>query len=89
MTSLPYPKELELFMFLAIIRPAHKAYNPGQSTKYYISNAGGLNDFADKDLIISVSPNGESRIIKNSLFSGSGKNIMPGSVFTYQEILES
>lgn len=53
-------------------------YSPNKSPEEYIALAGGLKQQADEDRILIISPNGESGILKRSLFS-KGTDILPGS----------
>ncbi len=61
-----------------VLNSSSLAFNPELSVYEYIDLAGGLNDSADSDRIFVVYPNGQSEIVKKSLFSSS-YNILPGS----------
>jgi protein involved in polysaccharide export with SLBB domain len=61
-----------------VLNSSTLGYNPELSSFDYINQAGGLNDAADPKKIFIVYPNGQSEIIKKTLFS-SRYNILPGS----------
>ena len=54
------------------------AYNPKLSAQNYIELSGGYNEFADKDRVFVILPNGQSQIMKRKLF-GSNISLLPGS----------
>ena len=53
-------------------------FDPQMGVDDYISAAGGLKDSADKDKIFIILPNGQSELIRKSLFD-SGNILLPGS----------
>jgi len=53
-------------------------FQPDSSAKDYLELAGGLNEQADKSRIYVVQPNGQSKLLKRSLFFNNSA-ILPGS----------
>ena len=61
-----------------MLNSSTQSFNPNLGAHEYINLAGGLNNSADKDKIFIILPNGQSKIIKRSLFS-SQNYVLPGS----------
>ena len=61
-----------------VLNSSTLAFNPSLTGEEYIELAGGYNEFADKDRIFIIYPNGQAKIHKRTLFS-SGNTILPGS----------
>ncbi len=61
-----------------VLNPSTLAFRPGLSALKYIDLAGGLNETADENKIFVILPNGQSEVVKRSLFGGS-TNLLPGS----------
>jgi len=53
-------------------------FDPNKNVEDYISLAGGLKDSADNDKIFVILPNGQSELVRKSLFK-SGNVLLPGS----------
>lgn len=68
-----------IYVFGDVLRPGPQKYLAGQNHNHYISKAGGYTQFADKNFVIKVGPNGESELAKRSLFRTSS-SVLPGSV---------
>jgi polysaccharide biosynthesis/export protein len=68
-----------IYVFGDVLRPGPQKYLAGQDFSHYISKAGGFTQFADKDFVIKVGPNGESELAKKALFR-SKSSVLPGSV---------
>ena len=54
-------------------------YSNDYSANDYISSAGGVTSDVDSSSIILILPNGQSKIIRKSIF-GSNVDVLPGSV---------
>ena len=61
-----------------VLNASTLSYNPEFKTEDYINRSGGLNDSADPGRIFIIYPNGQSTLVKKSLFA-SKNNILPGS----------
>jgi polysaccharide export outer membrane protein len=61
-----------------VLNSSTHAYNPKFSAQNYIELSGGYNEFADKDRVFVILPNGQSQIMKRKLF-GSNISLLPGS----------
>ncbi len=61
-----------------VLNSSTHAYIPSFTAENYIELSGGYNDFADKDRVFVILPNGQAKIVKRTLF-GSGSSILPGS----------
>ena len=61
-----------------VLNTSTHAYIPSFTAENYIELSGGFNDFADKDRVFVILPNGQAKIVKRTLF-GSGSSILPGS----------
>lgn len=54
-------------------------FHPDNTLEDYIEMSGGLTNYADKDNIYIVKPDGSAYTYKRSLFKNSDENILPGS----------
>ena len=54
------------------------AFDPEKDVFEYIKLSGGTNEYADKNKIFVIKPNGQAEIVKKRLFSSSS-NLLPGS----------
>ncbi len=61
-----------------VLNSSTQSFDPELGAFQYIDLAGGLNNTADKDKIFIILPNGQSKILKRSLFS-SKNYVLPGS----------
>ena len=61
-----------------VLNSATMGFDPNLEVDDYIATAGGLNDSADSSKIFIIYPNGQSRLVKKSLFS-SRNILIPGS----------
>jgi protein involved in polysaccharide export with SLBB domain len=61
-----------------VLNSSTHAYNPKLSAGNYIELSGGYNEYADKDRVFVILPNGQSQIMKRRLF-GSDLKLLPGS----------
>lgn len=61
-----------------VLNPSTLAFRQSFSALEYIELAGGINDSADEDKIFVILPNGQSEVVKKSLF-GSELTLLPGS----------
>lgn len=60
--------------------PSTHTYRSGINPMEYVSKSGGFKKTADKKGLFLLLPNGETRVIKNRLFSGSEAiQLLPGS----------
>lgn len=73
------PLQKVIYLFGDFKKPVNIGYNPDMSIKDYISMAGGLNDSAQKELIV-IDPSGKSTLYKKSLFTSNKIDLYPGSV---------
>ena len=63
-----------------VLNASTLSYNPSFNANDYINRSGGLNESADRGRIFIILPDGQSSIVKRSLFaSGSRNSILPGS----------
>ena len=62
-----------------VLNSSTLAYDPSLYPEDYIERSGGFNDFADRNRVFVILPNGQSKILKRSLFSGLNNSILPGS----------
>ena len=60
-----------------VLNISTQSFNPAKGAFDYI-NLGGLRNTADRDKIFVILPNGQSRIVKQTLF-GNNDYILPGS----------
>lgn len=75
----------QVYVYGEVNSPGTLRYRPGMDFNYYISNKGGLNNFANDEQIFVVYPNGQTYALKtNKLFGfnplSSDVLIYPGSV---------
>ena len=61
-----------------VANPVTLMYDPELSIKGYISRAGGLTPAADSSRTLIITPDGITKVYRNSLF-GRGDSILPGS----------
>ena len=61
-----------------VLNISTQSFNPAKGAFDYINLAGGLRNTADRDKIFVILPNGQSRIVKQTLF-GNNDYILPGS----------
>ena len=61
-----------------VLNTSTLSYDPELDSSDYINLAGGLNDSADTNKIFMILPNGQSKIVKRSLFK-SRYSILPGT----------
>ena len=61
-----------------VLNSSTMGFDPNLEVNDYLDTAGGLNDSADASKIFIIYPNGQSRLVKRSLFS-SKNNLIPGS----------
>tara|TARA_B100001250_G_scaffold231277_1_gene198505 strand:+ start:2045 stop:3850 length:1806 start_codon:yes stop_codon:yes gene_type:complete len=61
-----------------VTNPVTLMYDPELSIKGYISRAGGLTPAADSSRTLVITPDGITKVYRNSVF-GRGDNILPGS----------
>ncbi len=61
-----------------VLNSSTQSFNPNIDSFEYINLAGGLNKNADASRIFVILPNGQSKILRRSLFS-SKNEILPGS----------
>ncbi len=73
------PLEKVVYLFGDFKKPTNLSYNPNSNIQDYISMAGGLNDSAQKDIII-IDPSGVSNVYKKGLFASQKIELYPGSV---------
>jgi len=62
-----------------VLNPATLRYKPEANLGEYIKMSGGLSDQSDQDKIFIIFPNGQSKVIKRSLFSRRDSEVLPGS----------
>ena len=68
-----------VYLFGDFKKPVNIGFDPDLSIRDYIKMAGGLNDSAQKELIV-IDPSGSSRLYKKGFFASNKVNIYPGSV---------
>ena len=73
------PMQKVVYLFGDFKKPANAGFNPNLSIKDYIKMAGGLNESAQKELII-IDPSGVSTIYKKGFFASNRVDLYPGSV---------
>ena len=74
------PKQSNIvYVFGEVINPGPQVYSNDYSANDYISSAGGVTSDVDSSSIILILPNGQSKIIRKSIF-GSNVDVLPGSV---------
>jgi protein involved in polysaccharide export with SLBB domain len=61
-----------------VLNSSTHAFDPKLSAQEYIELSGGYNDFADKDRVFVILPNGQAQIMKRKLF-GSRLSLLPGT----------
>lgn len=73
------PLQKVVYLFGDFKKPVNIGFDPDLSIRDYIKMAGGLNDSAQKELIV-IDPSGSSRLYKKGFFASNKVNIYPGSV---------
>ena len=73
------PLQKVIYLFGDFKKPVNIGFNPDLSIKDYITMAGGLNDSAQKELIV-IDPSGKSSLYKKGLFTSNKVDLYPGSV---------
>ena len=74
------PKQSNIvYVFGEVINPGPQVYSNDYSANDYILSAGGVTSDVDSSSIILILPNGQSKIIRKSIF-GSNVDVLPGSV---------
>jgi protein involved in polysaccharide export with SLBB domain len=73
------PLEKVVYLFGDFKKPANLSYNPNLGIEEYIKDAGGLNDSAQKEIIV-IDPSGASNVYTKALFASSNVEIYPGSI---------
>jgi protein involved in polysaccharide export with SLBB domain len=68
-----------VYLFGDFRLPANLTYDPNLSINDYIDMAGGINDSADKELIV-IDPSGVSHVYKKSFLSKRDVELYPGSI---------
>ena len=70
----------QVHVFGEVMNPGSFRYKSSLNFEDYISAGGGISDFADKNSIVLILPDGTAKLHQKSLLSFSETNIYPGSV---------
>jgi len=72
----------DIYIFGEVMNPGSQVFHEDLTFQDYILNAGSLSRSADPNRIVIVYPNGQARLIENSLFKSLQKKheIYPGSI---------
>lgn len=72
----------QVYVYGEVLAPGSKVFNPNLSASDYIKQAGGLDQYADKDRIVIVYPNGEAKLYSESVFESFSKShsLSPGTL---------
>ena len=75
----------QVYVYGEVNSPGTLRYKPGMDFEYYISNKGGLNNFANDEQLFVVYPNGRTYALKTNTLFGFGALsddvlIYPGSI---------
>ncbi len=75
----------QVYVYGEVNSPGTLRYRPGMNFEYYLSNKGGLNNFANEEQLFVVYPNGQTYALEtNTLFGFSPLSddvlIYPGSI---------
>jgi protein involved in polysaccharide export with SLBB domain len=62
-----------------VLNPSTLRYEPSFSLEDYLSLSGGLTDQADRSKILIISPSGQARTPRKTLFARNSNEILPGS----------
>jgi protein involved in polysaccharide export with SLBB domain len=73
------PLEKVVYLFGDFKKPTNLSFNPNANIKDYISMAGGLNDSAQKEIVI-IDPSGVSNVYTKAFFANGKVELYPGSV---------
>jgi polysaccharide export outer membrane protein len=72
----------EIYVLGEVITPGARLYDPSSKAQEYIDKSGGLGIYGDKNRIVVISPNGDSYLWEDTLFSFQQQDfdIIPGTV---------